>query len=188
MQRRIFPPSRRLVVSWALARTPSAYAPLMRLASLLAAAALTACASAPAASSGGASATPAPLASSDVRSTALGTVTVRDSTFSCPNDPPQVGTGGNLYFGYQVERQAAPLGTQPKPTPAAERSEQRARVDVMFVISEQGRVELPTVKLVSSTDRLDTQAVCELLPRLAFRAASTQGRPVRMWHSMSFAF
>ena len=149
---------------------------------------LAACSSAQSPSAGASPAAAPAIAAADVRSTALGTVTVRDSTYSCPNDPPQVGTADNLYFGYQVERQARPAGSPPTPTRAASRASQQARVDVMFVIGELGRVELPTVKLVSSTDRLDTQAVCELLPRLTFQPASIRGRAVRMWHEQVFSF
>jgi hypothetical protein len=164
----------------------------MRASLLLSAALLASCASTrppaatatPAATSG----TPAAVTAAEVRSTALGTVTVRDSTYQCPNAPPNVGTAGNLYFGYQVERQASALGARPTPTLAASRSGQRARVDVMFVISESGRVEMPTVKLVASTDTLDTQAVCEVLPRLLFRPASLRGRAVRMWDEEVFTF
>lgn len=104
----------------------------------------------------------------------------------CGGDTSVAADGEPPYFGFQVDRQVEIAGGWPEPVPARENAE--ARVDVMFIVDTTGRVSLPTVRLVETTHRLDTEAVCAALAEARFTPAEREERPVRMWHRHVFRF
>ncbi len=59
---------------------------------------------------------------------------------------------------------------------------------VQFVVGEDGRVELPSFKVISSTDSLFTKATRETLPDMKFRPAWFNGKPVSQLVEQAFIF
>ena len=59
---------------------------------------------------------------------------------------------------------------------------------VQFVVGEDGRVELPSLRVISSTDSLFTKATRETLPKMKFRPAWFNGRPVSQLVEQAFIF
>ncbi len=57
-----------------------------------------------------------------------------------------------------------------------------------FVIDSTGRVDMGTVRVLSSTHKLFVQAVISAMPRMKYRPASVGGRRVRLLVDQSFMF
>jgi TonB family protein len=95
---------------------------------------------------------------------------------------------GPAYFEYQVEQPAEPYGRLPKPTLAAGEEGQHGRVNVMFVVTTDGTVDMRTVKVNHADGPALTAAVCRALPQARFRPAVLGRRTVRMVYQTDFRF
>jgi len=95
---------------------------------------------------------------------------------------------GPAYFEFQVERPAEPHGRLPKPTLAPGEEGQRGRVNVMFMVTTGGTVDMRTVKVNHSDGPALTAAVCRALPQARFRPATLRGQAVRMVYQTEFHF
>ena len=59
---------------------------------------------------------------------------------------------------------------------------------VRFVVGEDGRVDLSTFRVISSTDSLFTKSTRETLPKMKFRPAWFNGKPVSQLVEQAFIF
>jgi TonB family protein len=113
-------------------------------------------------------------------------------------DAPAVATGkpsgrssdDQVYFEFQVEQPATALPDNPSPQyPQMLRAAGvEGRVSTQFVVSEAGRVDLVTLKVLASDNELFTQAVRAVLPSLRFSPATISGRRVKQLVQMPFDF
>jgi protein TonB len=96
----------------------------------------------------------------------------------------------SVYFAEQVDSPAA--YDERSAAPAYPDSLQRAGVEgavmAQFVIDTSGRVEMETVKVLSSTNLRFTQSVLEALPRMLFRPAVLNGSKARQIVEVPFKF
>jgi protein TonB len=96
----------------------------------------------------------------------------------------------SVYFAEQVDSPAA--YDERSAAPAYPDSLQRAGVEgavmAQFVIDTSGRVEMETVKVLSSTNLRFTQSVLEALPRMLFRPAVLNGAKARQIVEVPFKF
>jgi protein TonB len=61
-------------------------------------------------------------------------------------------------------------------------------VKAQFVVNEQGRAEVSSLRIVSSTNDHFSEAVRQALPRMRFRPAELRGRPVAQTVQQLFSF
>jgi len=94
------------------------------------------------------------------------------------------------YFEFQVERPAEVLPDQPKPRypTVLESSGIAGSVKAQFVVSETGKADMDTFKVLSSTNELFTQAVKSALPRMRFSPAQIGGKNVKQLVQQQFQF
>jgi len=94
------------------------------------------------------------------------------------------------YFEFQVERPAEVLPDQPKPRypTVLESSGIAGSVQAQFVVSETGKADMDTFKVLSSTNELFTQAVKSALPRMRFSPAQIGGKNVKQLVQQQFQF
>ena len=102
----------------------------------------------------------------------------------------EVPTTMGTYFEFEVEKQAAPKPHNPGPRyPDELRSANvEGEVLVQFIVDVDGHPKRGTVKVLRSTDRLFTQAVLDVLPRMNFYPAEVNGRKVPQLVFMPFQF
>ena len=108
-----------------------------------------------------------------------------------PLQQPRTGLDGSqVYFEFQVEKQARELPGSPSPEyPAMLRSAKvEGEVLAQFVVDTLGRVEPGTFKVLKTTHELFTQAVRDVLPSLQFSPAEVGGRKVRQLVQIPFPF
>jgi TonB family protein len=93
-------------------------------------------------------------------------------------------------YEFQVEAQARQLpGTGSPHYPRAMKEANReGEVLAQFVVDERGNVDVPTFKVLKSTDPAFTEAVHEALPTLRFAPAKVGGRAVRQVVQQPFTF
>ena len=96
----------------------------------------------------------------------------------------------SVYFAEQVDSPAA--YDDRSAAPAYPDSLQRAGIEgavmAQFVIDTSGRIEMETVKVLSSTNLRFTQSVLEALPRMLFRPAVLNGNKARQIVEVPFKF
>ncbi len=111
-----------------------------------------------------------------------------------PSDGAAAVTGGGgengIPFAPSVEKPAIALSGNPSPRyPDLLRyAKVQGVVVVQVVIDTTGRVDMSTLRVVSSDHVLMTEAVIAALPKARFLPAETAGRKVRMWAVQSFVF
>jgi TonB family protein len=94
------------------------------------------------------------------------------------------------YFGFQVERPAAPSAGNPTPSyPEPLRSANlEGEVLAQFVVDTNGRADTSTFRILRQTNALFGTSVRAVLPRLRFTAAMISGRKVRQLVQQAFNF
>ena len=99
-------------------------------------------------------------------------------------------TTDQTFFEFQVEKPASMLDDSPKPRyPAVlESSGIAGEVQAQFVVTENGRADMDTFKVLKSSNDLFTQAVRNVLPRMHFSPALIGGKPVKQLVQQSFQF
>jgi TonB family protein len=99
------------------------------------------------------------------------------------------GSPGGYYTSTQVERTAALRAIVEPPYPALLRSSGvTGRVRVHLVVDTLGRVDINSVRVRESSHELFTEAVLSVLPKLRFRQALIDGRPVPQLVELPFEF
>jgi TonB family protein len=100
-----------------------------------------------------------------------------------PRTEPQV------YFGFQVTKLAHVANlVVPEYPKGLQQSGIEGRVMAQFVVLENGTADVHTFKALESTDRLFTDAVRRVLPRLHFTPAEMNGIKVRQLVQLPFEF
>jgi protein TonB len=94
------------------------------------------------------------------------------------------------YFDFQVEKQAGPMPGSPTPEyPEMLRSANiEGEVLAQFVVDTSGKVDIPTFKVLKSTNDQFTDAVKRALPHMKFFAAEIGGRKVKELVQQPYAF
>jgi protein TonB len=94
------------------------------------------------------------------------------------------------YFEFQVEKQVAPQSGNPSPRyPDMLRSANvEGEVLAQFVVTEEGRADMSTFKVLKSSHDLFTNSVRSVLPSMRFYAAEIGGRKVKQLVQMPFQF
>ena len=94
------------------------------------------------------------------------------------------------YFDFQVEKQAGPVPGSPTPEyPEMLRSANiEGEVLAQFVVDTSGKVDMPTFKVLKSTNDAFTDAVKRALPRMKFFPAEIGGRKVKELVQQPYAF
>jgi protein TonB len=93
------------------------------------------------------------------------------------------------FFEYEVETPAAPLGGATPEYPSTLRETGvEGRVILEFVVNEQGRVDMGSVKVVESSNALFTASVRAALSGMRFRSAKIGGRAVKQYVRQPFSF
>lgn len=94
------------------------------------------------------------------------------------------------YFEFQVEKPAEMLQDSPKPKypSVLESSGIAGEVQAQFVVSNSGKADIESFKVLKSTNELFTQAVKNVLPRMKFSPAMIGGKPVNQLVQQSFQF
>jgi protein TonB len=94
------------------------------------------------------------------------------------------------YFEFQVEKPAEMLAESPKPKypSVLESSGIAGEVQAQFVVSNSGKADMDSFKVLKSTNELFTQAVKNVLPRMKFSPAMIGGKPVNQLVQQSFQF
>jgi protein TonB len=94
------------------------------------------------------------------------------------------------YFEFQVEKPAEMLAESPKPKypSVLESSGIPGEVQAQFVVSNSGKADMDSFKVLKSTNELFTQAVKNVLPRMKFSPAMIGGKPVNQLVQQSFQF
>lgn len=97
---------------------------------------------------------------------------------------------GVVYFDFQVTRSVEARPDNPPPVyPAKLRAANIGGLVVAsFTVDAAGSPEMDSFKILKSDHDLFTLAVREVLPRLRFRPADVDGRPVRQHVQMPFVF
>jgi protein TonB len=98
--------------------------------------------------------------------------------------------GDQPYFDFQVEKQAAPLSSNPRP-PYPDMLQQAGvagEVLAQFVIDTTGKADMSTFKVLKSDNDLFTQSIKSTLPRMRFYPAEVGGRKVKELVQLPFAF
>lgn len=99
------------------------------------------------------------------------------------------GSAEGYYTATQVERTAALRTIVEPPYPALLRSSGvTGRVRVQLVVDTLGRVDVNSVRVRESSHELFTEAVLSVLPKLRFRQAQIDGRPVPQLVELPFEF
>jgi TonB family protein len=115
------------------------------------------------------------------------------STGSSADSGKAVATGsGNekpAYDAYEVDKAVAVISGAAPSYPATMRASGiEGEVKAQFVVNEQGRAEVSSLRIVSSTNDHFSEAVRQALPRMRFRAAELRGRPVAQTVQQLFSF
>ena len=94
------------------------------------------------------------------------------------------------YFEFQVEKPAEMLQDSPKPKypTVLESSGIAGEVQAQFVVSNAGKADMASFKVLKSSNELFTQAVKNVLPRMKFSPAMIGGKPVNQLVQQSFQF
>jgi periplasmic protein TonB len=101
-----------------------------------------------------------------------------------------VANTNQTYFEFQVEKPAEMLAESPKPKypSVLESSGIAGEVQAQFVVSNSGKADMDSFKVLKSTNELFTQAVKNVLPRMKFSPAMIGGKPVNQLVQQSFQF
>lgn len=83
-----------------------------------------------------------------------------------------------VYQRCEVDTPASLPRVMPRPNYTLTRTTNCARVQLEMVVDDSGRVRLPTVKVLRTTEQGLTDAVIAILPALRYAPAQKGGRPV----------
>jgi TonB family protein len=90
---------------------------------------------------------------------------------------------------FQVEKPVERIGGEsPEYPQSLKDSGVEGTVELQFVVNENGRADMSTVKVLSSSNPAFTAAVKEALPRMKFSAAQIGGKKVEQLVQMPFQF
>jgi protein TonB len=90
---------------------------------------------------------------------------------------------------FEVETEAAALGGATPEYPSSLREQGvEGQVVLEFVVNENGRVDMGSVKVIESSNALFTAAVRAAMPGMRFRAAKIGGRAVKQYVRQPFRF
>ncbi len=93
------------------------------------------------------------------------------------------------YMEFQVEKPVSRIGGDSPEYPAQLKdSGVQGSVTLQFVVNENGRADMGTVKVLDSSNPAFTAAVKEALPRMKFSAAQIGGKKVAQLVQMPFQF
>ncbi len=118
----------------------------------------------------------------------LGAIFAPNPDLTSIRDEP--GVGDNAFSAIEVDSLATvdPTSAGPEyPAALAQRSVEGAAT-MRFVIDSTGRVDMSTVRVITSSHKLFTQAVVAAMPKMKYHPASIAGRPVRLLVQQSFTF
>ena len=125
------------------------------------------------------------------RSIRVTTATARTADVAVAQPSPRVrASSGEVYFEFQVERQAKLEASAPAPVypPMLRSARVEGEVLAQFVVDTLGTVETNTFKVITSTHDLFTSAVKNVLPQLKFSPAEIAAVKVRQLVQMPFTF
>lgn len=117
-----------------------------------------------------------------------GSVFAPDPDLTAEREEP--GVGDNAFSAIEVDSIAFvdPTSAGPEyPQSLAQRSVE-GLATLRFVIDSTGRVDMSTVRVVTSTHKLFAQAVIAAMPKMKYRPAKIAGQPVRLLVQQSFTF
>ena len=93
------------------------------------------------------------------------------------------------FHEHEVETPAAALGgARPEYPSTLRETNVEGRVILEFVVNEQGRVDMGSVKVIESSNALFTASVRAALPGMRFRAARIGSRAVKQYVRQPFSF
>ena len=103
---------------------------------------------------------------------------------------PQIVDENQTYFEFQVEKPVSPVpGTgNPRYPDALRSSGVEGEVQAQFVVSEEGRADVSTFKVLKATNDLFASAVRSALPNMRFYPAEVGGKKVKQLVQQSFQF
>ena len=103
---------------------------------------------------------------------------------------PQVIDNNQTYFEFQVEKPVSQIaGTgNPRYPDALRSSGVEGEVQAQFVVSEEGRADVSTFKVLKATNDLFASAVRSALPNMRFYPAEVGGKKVKQLVQQSFQF
>jgi protein TonB len=103
---------------------------------------------------------------------------------------PQIIDTNQTYFEFQVEKPVSQIaGTgNPRYPDALRSSGVEGEVQAQFVVSEEGRADVSTFKVLKATNDLFASAVRSALPNMRFYAAEVGGKKVKQLVQQSFQF
>lgn len=103
---------------------------------------------------------------------------------------PQVIDPNQTYYEFQVEKpvQQIPGTGAPRYPDALRSSGVEGEVQAQFVVSEDGRADVSTFKVLKATNDLFASAVRSALPNMRFYAAEVGGKKVKQLVQQSFQF
>lgn len=115
---------------------------------------------------------------------------VRPTPIAAEKQAIEAASGGKVYYEAQVEVPVTAAPGSPGPIyPATLRAAgKEGQVLAMFVVNEQGIAELPSFKVVRSSDSLFAAAVREALPKMTFTPAEIGGKRVKQLVQQPFMF
>jgi TonB family protein len=107
---------------------------------------------------------------------------------SAPKTPPD--PKREPYFDFQVEKQARPVpgGAQPAYPVPARNARLEGVVLAQFIIDTTGLVEMPSLRILKSTNPWFVAAIYETLPWMKFVPAQVHGQNVRELVQQPYAF
>ena len=99
------------------------------------------------------------------------------------------GTEKPAYDAYEVDKTVAALSGVAPAYPAAMRSAGiEGEVKAQFIVNENGRADVSSLRIVSSTSDQFSEAVRQALPRMRFKPAELRGHPVAQMVQQLFSF
>lgn len=97
--------------------------------------------------------------------------------------------GRQTFYEYEVEQTVSLVsGPQPEYPGLLREDGTEGVVLIEFVVTENGRVDMSSLKVVESSHSLFTSAVRAVLPRMRFSPARVSGRNVRQYVQQPFTF
>ncbi len=108
---------------------------------------------------------------------------------SAPSSGPRPTLPKDVYFDYQVERPASPLGnTSPRYPTELRKANVEGEVMAQFIVNEGGLVDSATFLVVRATNEEFARAVRASVSSLRFSPALVGGHPVKQLVQMPFQF
>ena len=111
-------------------------------------------------------------------------------TRESPAAPDSIQADQRTYMLFQVEKPAtmSPNSPVPEYPRGLERSGIGGEVWAQFVVTRAGTADMDTFKVLKSTNKLFTQAVRSVVPRMRYSPGMIGGKPVNQLVQQSFNF